>query len=402
MKVLPAWMPNEGQLMLLRACLLEEAPARDAWRRWRASVDVQHLDNGCYRLVPLLWKRLSSWRVDDPDMGTFKGVYRRTWYTNQLTIARAGTLVSGLAAAGIPSMVIKGAAISLRYYQDAGLRPMNDVDLAVPRDRVQQAIDVLFNSGWRAGITPLTGTQAGDPTVNAGWKGGPRPRAAFDELYFGVRHAHGFRGPQGAEVDLHWALFQGQCDPGIDDAMWQAAEPMQVGASTAFVMRPEDELLLTVSHAARACPVPTIRWVADAVTLIHRAGAELDWSRLVEHTRRRDLGLIAGTLLGWLEEEFHPGVPRDVLAALRGMPAGPARRWAYRIRVSPPSVWTGLEELRYLRRRHKALRRQLDANGQPLAVPGFLRFTEHILGADDLPAVARYAARESIRRLRTG
>lgn len=401
MRALPAWMPTTEQLALLQACLLDDARALDAWRQWRTTVDVQQLDAGCYRLLPMLWRRLGGWGLDDPDLGTFKGVYRRTWYVNQLAVSRAGALVTSLTGAGIPVMVIKGAALSLRYYEDAGLRPMNDIDVAVPRHQARQAVEVLFDSGWRAGITPLTGTQTGDPTVAAGWNGRARARTAFDECYFSVRHAHGFLGPQGAEVDLHWALFQGQCDAGSDDAAWEAAGSIPMGAATARVMAPADELLLTLAHAARACPVPTIRWVADAVTLIRRAGPALDWARLVAQARRRDLGLVAGALLGWLEQAFGPAVPPEVLAELRAMPAGLRQRWAYRIRVSPPSVLTGLEELRYLRGRHTVLRRRSRTHGQPSEVPGFLRFTQHILGADDLTSVVRYAGRESLRRLRT-
>jgi hypothetical protein len=397
---LPAWMPEPHQLALLRACLAtKEQQAQEAWKLWRAQADVQRLDGGGYRLLPLLWKRLSAWGVSDPDMGTFKGVYRRTWYANQLAIAQVGRLIGEFAAAGIPTMLLKGAALNLRYYGDPALRPMNDVDLAVPRAAAHQAVALLFQSGWTAGITPLTGTLGGAPSATAAWTSRPRPQAAFDDLYFGVRHAHGFRRQQ--EVDLHWALFQGQCEPGTDDAMWCAAEPLALGAVKTLTLAPADELLLTLAHAARACPVPTIRWVADALMLIRQTGPALDWERLVESAGRRDLGLIASHLLNWLEREFQPGVAPGTLAALGKLPAGPRRRWAYRIRVSPPTVLTGMAELCYLRRRHTALRHQARAASDSPDVPGFIAFTKHILGAENLKGVARYAAMESIRRMRT-
>jgi hypothetical protein len=225
------------------------------------------------------------------------------------------------------------------------------------------------------------------------WTVGSRPVEAFDDSYFGVRHAHAFQGPGGGAVDLHWSLFQGQCDVGVDDAAWTAAQPFAVGDASALSLDPADHLLLQLAHGSRANPIPSVRWVADAMTLI-RTEESLGWGRLVEQARAREITLLSGEMLGYLVEAFRAAVPREVLEELRGTELKSRERWDYRMRVSSPSVATGVEELRYLWARHKRLRG--GAGGE--RIPRFPEFVRHVLGATSLLQVGVYALQEVGRR----
>ncbi len=111
-RALPSWQPTSVQEQLLDACLLSGKDALDAWHQWQAKVDLQRLDAGSYRLLPLLWRNLSRLGVDDPSMAVFKGVYRRTWYHNQMILAQAEELVATLCAAGIPTLALKGLPLT--------------------------------------------------------------------------------------------------------------------------------------------------------------------------------------------------------------------------------------------------------------------------------------------------
>jgi hypothetical protein len=308
-----------------------------------------------------------------------------------------------LTRAAIPVMTIKGFALSLDAYRDLGSRPMADLDLVVPFRHVTQALEVLGQEGWRACPTPLGGTGT-ELATHTPWLQHPRPAGAFDPAYLLTRHGHGFRKDGDLEVDLHWFLFQGQCDPDTDDGAWQRARPLGEadrwgldGSGAALVLpAAADHLLLLLSHGARWNPVPPIRWVADAVTLVQSAPG-LDWERFLAEARRRRVVLPVREMLAYLQDTFDLSLPATVLARLREIPVEGRERRSHRLAVAPPGAGTALAELRYLGRRHRLLRRD-PSFGR--SVPGFGRYVCHVLGAPDLRALAGYGRRELLRRWR--
>jgi hypothetical protein len=394
MSRVPGWQPTAQQELLLHACLSrDDEAARLAFAAWRKQGDIERLDHGSYRLLPLLWKRIESFSTDDPARDLIKGVYRRTWYANQLVLARVSRLASQFAAAGISVMAIKGAALTIRDYRDPGVRPMDDVDLAVPIARAAAAIDLLITSGWLPEATPLTATRVMGAAAQARWAAETRQRSRFDDAYFGTRHAHGFRATGGGDIDLHWHVFQGHCDPSDDDDLWAVARPDSIQGVPIRVLDPADHLLLLLVHGARWNPFPVIRWIADAVTLLRVEEHDLQWERFVENARRRRYTLIASTFLGYLTRFVD--VPADVIESLRCTPTTSQERRDFALDDAPPGLRAGIRELGWLYGRYRALRRRGAWSGPG----GFMAYLRHVLGAPSLLAVGRYAASESLRRL---
>ena len=391
----PVWLPGKLQQLLLDACLLDDERARRAYTEWRSLVDIDRVDAGSYRMLPLLWKRISTLGIDDPLREKLKGVYRKTWYFNGLAIPKAARVLELLAASGVPAIVFKGVALTLEHYRDIGVRPMGDIDIAVPRELARKAVDTLVEHGWIPEITPLTGARVAGSSAVSRWTIGLRPARDFDDDYFDARHAHGFTRGSDAQLDLHWFLLQGNCDAGIDDSVWADAKPLVVAGVSALTLSPEDHLLLLLAHGARWNPIPPVRWVADAVTLI-RAEPQLSWETVVDRARQRRLVLVARNLLSYLEERFAL-LPAGLI---RELDTGVVTRQEgrdYRMRVSPPGLATGIEEVLYLRRRYLAGRR---AHRDATARRSFTAYVRHVLGAASLPHVGGYALSEIARRAR--
>jgi hypothetical protein len=396
----PAWQPSPLQTLLLHACLDADPDcARRHFDEWQHQLDLDHIDFGSYRLLPLLWKRIEALRFDSRDRERIKGVYRRTWYANQLVLARASLLVETLGSRQIPAMIIKGAPLALCDYGDPGQRPMDDVDLVVPFAAAHNAVDTLCEAGWVPEPTPLTGTRVAVAGAHASWTAGPRRREMFDDAYFHARHAHGFRGPGGTGADLHWFFSQGNFDPRLDEEVWQRAIPLRPRSggnrwSHALVPAPADHLLLLLVHGSRWNPVPPVRWVADSVTLIRSAGAGLDWTQFEHSARDRGQTATAAALLAFLEREFPCGIPPEVPQHLADVPVAASQRHLAELSMNPPGLSAGLAELSLLYQRYRTLRR---AGGQTPAggFPGYLR---HVLGAPSLWALTRYVGQELGRR----
>ena len=60
-----------------------------------------------------------------------------------------------MAQAGVPFLVLKGAALAQLVYADPRLRPMRDVDLLIRKADAGRALDVLMRCGFRPGGTAV-------------------------------------------------------------------------------------------------------------------------------------------------------------------------------------------------------------------------------------------------------
>src|SRR5947208_1037833 len=60
--------PTAQQELLLRAVLAKGEQALTAWQEWKADIDIENLDEGSTRLLPLLCRNLKNEGVNDPLM----------------------------------------------------------------------------------------------------------------------------------------------------------------------------------------------------------------------------------------------------------------------------------------------------------------------------------------------
>jgi hypothetical protein len=299
--------PTAAQRLLLRAALLEGTPAVDAWREWRQQVNFDGMDEASAVLLPQLARNLSLLGVEDPILPRLRGMRRRVWTQNTERLLETASLIRTLEEAGIATLVLKGAALSIAYYPDRGLRPMTDTDLLVPTRLARPVMALFMDKGW----------------VPAGWV----PEARRPELTIGVHHAHEFRHPGGQKVDLHWHVLWECGAPDADDDFWAAAVPLDLLGTPARTLCPTDQLLHVCVHGAHWSGTPSIRWAADAHMILRGPGVSIDWDRLVAQARRRGLVLPMRATLSLLVEILGAPVPPAVLATLRGI----AVPWTQRV-----------------------------------------------------------------------
>jgi hypothetical protein len=308
--------PDPRQVLLLRAALLAREPALAAWRAWRAGADLDAVDPGSFRLLPLLWHHLTELGVEDPLLERCRGVFRHTWSKNQLLLHRAAPVLAALRRAGIDVLVLKGGAMAARYYPSPGARPMNDLDVLVPQAAAGAARELLADLGWT-------------PTLD------------LPPSYLPFIHALGYRDADGTEIDLHWHAVWEASRPDADEPLWRAAEPLPVAGVEVLTLSPTDHLYQVAVHGLRWSELPPIHWAADAARVLAVAGAAVDWERLVSHAERERLTLQLAATLGFLREALEQPVPAAVVERLRRHPAGPVQRLEMWARVRPPSLARG-------------------------------------------------------------
>lgn len=219
-------------------------------------------------------------------------------------------LIPALAAANCRPVVLKGAALALGYYRDPAERWFVDLDVLVPRDRVDHACAVLGELGYRPLETNV-------------------PVRLYDEF-----HLHRIlAGPGGSVVEVHWALtLPGSVYRYDTDGVRERSREETLGGATCRVASPEDQVIHAVyQHVADG--FIDLRRVLDLVLL---AGAldDAGWRRVAaladECRMSRALALwldVAASILGrsvkddlWIRSPLWPRARR--MAASLDVAAG--------------------------------------------------------------------------------
>jgi hypothetical protein len=250
----------------LTATLLWEACRRDpdpaAVRRaldGGADVSRAVVAAGEHRVGPLLWRALGKAGARDalgPRRDAFGAAADAFRMEALLLIPRAAALaVRPLTEAGLEPVVFKGPAVAARY-PEPGLRPMEDIDLLLPRADHARALRVLQDAGWHV------------------------TRPAGDDLYDSVL-SH----PEvpSLALELHYALegTSQRVTALHPETLWARRRPIDCAGTPAFGLAPADEIVVLASHAGKPHHgFARLVWIADLAMVVGGAAARgepVDW-----------------------------------------------------------------------------------------------------------------------------
>jgi hypothetical protein len=294
--------PSGEQQLLLTAALADGAPSLAAFHQWRARVDLMaEFNPEVVRLLPLVYHNMQRQGVEDPVMGRLKGAYRRTWYDTHRLFYQVQPLVAAFQHAGVDVLLLKGAPLALGYYDNVALRPMGDVDIAIPADHLSRAMSVLDSLRWR-------------------------PIAAVDVDLLRFRHAAQCIGPDGAEIDLHWHVLNEAPSAAADRDFAATTEPVEFLGVPVRQLDPTALLLLLIVHGVRWNDDTPIRWIPDAMMVLRRRGAEVDWDRMVDLAGAHRVAHRLGLGLSYLAHRFAAPVPPEILGRLAARPLSSLER----------------------------------------------------------------------------
>ena len=341
---------------LLRACLLEGDAAHEAFQAWRPYGQPGTLEGRYLRLMPLLYASLTRLGIDDPMLPWLRGLTKHNWLIGLLRKQMMEEVLAGLAAAELPVVLIKGAALLARWPAQTDTRPMGDFDLLAPLPRIRDALAVLRGLGWQTPPPHL---------LNAG------------DLQTG--HAIGVRARQDIWIDLHWKPAAAVGDLAYAEALIADSEPGRFGARPVAVASLADHLFVLLAHAFFNAADRRIDWVAEAAMLLGRAGRQLNWRRFQMLARQYRLQRWSQVALAEIAGFVAPGLLAQALPA-RGWISSAQQR-EIKARASDPPSPAG------------ALRRALGNRGRggtgrsaALADPVFLTSLKDTLGFAAFPS----------------
>jgi hypothetical protein len=297
--VLATNLPGSTETLLLRACLLDGEESRRAWDSLsKQDVDVSslltHGGHGMRRLAPLLYDSLVRNGLEaDPALLTRCRMSKMREGLRAQAFARvAAGVFDALERAGIPFVVLKGAALAEPVYGDPVLRHSHDLELLVPEADVRLAAAALRDAGCE-GLEPL--------------RAGGKLRVFHDS---------------GLPVVLRTRLFEPRLYGG--DWEWCVGRTVSVivAGRTVRILSPALSLLHACVHAAYGHGRSSLQWVTDAVMLIRRgthptSGLDLNWTEIAASVDRFHCALPLSATLGYLVREMRAQVPEDARAAVR-------------------------------------------------------------------------------------
>jgi hypothetical protein len=202
-------------------------------------------------------------------------------------------VLQGLAEAGVPTLVIKGAALGA-YYPDAALRPFGDLDLMVSRVKLKQAEEALNRLGYQCS----------------------RPKAWWSDHFL---HLPPMVGEKGLPViELHWQLHHEDTVGRLPaEDLWMRAVPWSVAGRPALRLDAVDTALhlcyhAVVQHRARL----GLRALYDLLQVTEAWGQE-EWAALVRRATAYGLARPVYLMSALAEQTLGLVVPAVVMAALQ-------------------------------------------------------------------------------------
>ncbi|HXB37408.1 MAG TPA: nucleotidyltransferase family protein [Acidimicrobiales bacterium] len=249
--------------LLWEACRPDTDPA-SVRRALASGADVSLAVSAAedHRISPLLWRALDDADALDElgaDRAPLKGTADAFAMEALLLIPRAMQLAVGpLTSAALEPVVFKGPAVAARYPRP-GLRPMEDIDLLLPRADHARALSALAAAGW-AVARAAEGEQYDTVLTH------PEVPSLFLELHFGLETAS-------------------QRVTALDPVtLWARRQPAVVAGTPAFVLPLDEELVVLAAHAGKPHHgFVRLVWIADIAVIVRAAesdGNPVDWERV--------------------------------------------------------------------------------------------------------------------------
>ena len=259
-------------------------------------------------VAPLLHRRLLAQgtlsSIPAPLAGRLEEERRDTALANLRNYGEFRRVARALGEAGIPLIALKGLHLAELVYRDISLRPMADLDILVPRDRLTDCIALLrgLDYGYNEDLGPAAEAMLGT------------------KCNLGLAHA-----TLEIWLEAHWALDErhGEATDPLPD-VWKSARSARLGDADTLLMSPEFLLLHVCAHlACNHSFAFSLRALCDIAEIVHTNPA-LDWAALVEHGSRHYWKRGVAAALRLARDHLGVPVPGTALAELGGDALDPA------------------------------------------------------------------------------
>ena len=209
-----------------------------------------------------------------------------------------GHIGRALGSAGLPLLLLKGAAYVAADLPAARGRTFSDIDILVPKARINEAEAAMMLHGWASSH-----------------------HDAYDQRYYRewmhelppMQH-----GKRMTVVDVHHAILPETASSKPDSAKLIAASIALPGRPGVHVLQPVDMVIHSACHLFHEEELDKgLRDLADLDALLRHFGSQPDfWPRLVDRARELDLARSLFHALRYTRRILQTPVPQEALRAI--------------------------------------------------------------------------------------
>jgi hypothetical protein len=201
-------------------------------------------------------------------------------------------VVGRLSQAGVPSVVLKGAALRLTAYHDAAERGFGDIDVLVPSTLLNQAVGALVEAGYEL------------------------ESEERNRKYLEHHHHLILRKREGFVVEVHWALMPAKSPFGLDPvAFLRDARTIPTTSGVAVSVPSQEHMVLHLSQQNLEDGFSQLRRLVDVDRVIASA-PDFDWAKLRSESMRMRVQAMVALTLRLCELLLGTPVPAGFLASL--------------------------------------------------------------------------------------
>jgi hypothetical protein len=286
------WAWPRGSLdQLLRAALLpDESAALTVAGDWLERHDIDSAGFREHRLLATISHRFGKALAGHPAYPRLLGLRRQLWTKSRMAAREAEPALRAIAAAGIPILLIKGAARIARDADTETGRVAHDIDIVVHPDDLGRAFAELLRLGWRA-------------------SSGASEQYLATQLQ-SIQSLNCFAGPYG-DIDLHRDAFPSLREDRDEERVWAKADRASFHGIPVLVPSRPDQAALAIAHGCLAAHVHS-DWIVDCVDAISAEAFSWDAFAAIIATRR--MSVPATIVLSYLAQELTIDVPAGLLA----------------------------------------------------------------------------------------
>lgn len=287
----------DGELLLAALLAAREPAAAGRVSRFDAGDWAMVLRHASWHSVqPLLFSRLERVAAFVPPavLEQLHAAYLAGAGKNLRVLGQLAELLGAFELAGLPVIVLKGAALAEGVYGNAALRGMRDIDVLVRSDDLEKVQELMAGLGYDASAQADLGAV----------------RASFHHLPRYTRQ-------RSLPVEVHWTLELPTSPFRIDlERLWDRAEPARIAGQEAWVLAPEDLLLHLCMHASYHHHFRVrLRHLADVASTVERYAPAMRWRSLLARAREWGVERFVYTTLSLACELLRAPVPANVLAS---------------------------------------------------------------------------------------
>jgi hypothetical protein len=253
-------------------------------------------------IAPLISNNLTTngfeSRIPQPYLERLGQIYSSTLYKNIIIEKELTKALTTLNRHGLVTIALKGTILSEQLYGNPALRTVVDTDILVRPVELSLAGSLLREIGYQKLASKKVRNHP------------------FHEVYCKP-------GQFPSYIDLHWNLADMRLVNFPLSEIWQRGRSIQVQASSATVLSPEDTILYLSNNLSKQ-DNQLLKSLCDISELLKKYGDDLDWSYIVKSAFSWKIEIAVYYSLRRSKELLRAPVPEFALKALK---PGVWRRW---------------------------------------------------------------------------